>query len=291
VLGQLAAERPDFTVSLGDVFDLHGRGFNWAFDSQERADAAHLEARRALGTLADAGAVYQIVGNWEGESGCHPGPQRAFAILARKRHAPNPRPESSRFGGGADEDYFAWEWGDALFVALNVRGYTPTAHHLGSDGANEGKPEDFTLGKEQREYLERTLAASDQRWKLLLMHHVVGGNGGNPEDSAYGRGGGRAAHVGEQEWVHELCRKHGVQVIFYGHDHVFTDAEVDGVHYTLPGTTSAPWRFKTEETGYEKYWPDSGYGRVHVSPEKLRVEFVAREGAVLHSFEVTPRAE
>jgi predicted phosphodiesterase len=118
----------------------------------------------------------------------------------------------------------------------------------------------------------------------------VGGNGGNPDDSAYGRGGGRAAHVGEQAWVHELCRKHGVQVIFYGHDHVFTDQVVDGVHYTLPGTTSAPWRFKTEETGYEQFWIESGYARVRVTPERLKVEFVALGGNVLFAYEVAARS-
>lgn len=290
VLARVSAEAPDFAVSLGDVFDLHGRGFNWAFDSQALADSAHLEARNALGALADAGAIYQVVGNWEGESGCHAPEQRAFAIRARERHAANPRPDTSPLGGSPDEDYFAWEWGDALCVALNVRGYTPTSHHLGNDGVSEGRPEDFTLGPAQREYLERTLAGSDHPWKLLFVHHVVGGNGGNPDDSAYGRGGGRAARVGEQAWVHDLCLKHGVQVIFYGHDHVFTDQVVDGVHYTLAGTTSAPWRFKTEETGYEQYWPDSGFARVSVEPRRLLVEFVALEGRVLHSFEVSARA-
>jgi hypothetical protein len=286
VLLQLGGESPDFAVSLGDVFDLHGRGFNWAFDTQELADAAHLEARRELGALAEGGALYQVLGNWEGESGCHPAANRAFAIHARERHAVNPRPDTSPLGGGADEDYFAWEWGDALCVALNVRGYTPTPHHLGNDGVAEGKPDDFTLGEAQKAFLEKTLSASDHRWKMLFCHHVVGGNGGNPDDSAYGRGGGRAAHVGEQAWVHELCRKHHVQVIFYGHDHVFTDATVDGVHYTLPGTTSAPWRFKTEETGYEKFWPDSGYARVRVSPDRLKVEFVALGGNILNAYEV-----
>jgi len=90
--------------------------------------------------------------------------------------------------------------------------------------------------------------------------------------------------------VHELMRETGVQVLFYGHDHVFTDMVVDGIHYALPGTTSAPWRFDGSETGYEEYWSDSGHGRVSVTPERLRVEFVNLEGDVLHSFEVPPRS-
>jgi hypothetical protein len=286
---RMEGEKPDFTVSLGDVFDLHGRGFNWAFDSQELADAAHLEARRVLGGLVGCGALYQVLGNWEGESGCHPQPQREFAIRARQRHAPNPRPDTTRFGGSADEDYFAWEWGDLLCVALDVRGHTKAPHHLGNDGAAEGKADDYTLGEEQKAFLERTLAGSDHLYKAIFIHHTVGGNGGNPDDSCYGRGGGRAAHVGEQAWVHDLMVKHGAQLFFYGHDHVFTHMEVEGVHYALPGTTSAPWRFSAAETGYTTFWPDSGYARVSVAPQKLHVEFVNVLGKVLHDFDVAPR--
>ena len=121
-----------------------------------------------------------------------------------------------------------------------------------------------------------------------VSDNAAGGNGGDEENSAYGRGGGRAAGVGEQAWVHGLMRAHGVQVFFYGHDHVFTDMVVDGIHYTLPGTTSAPWRFDGSETGYETYWTDSGHGRVQVTPERLRVEFVNSEGEILHAFDVRP---
>lgn len=288
VFERINAARPDFAVSLGDVFDLHGRGFNWAFTSRELADAAHLEARRALALLHGSGALYQALGNWEGESGCHPPEQRALARDARLRHAVNPRPATSPLAGSPDEDYFAFEWGDLLGVVLNVRGYTPTAHHMDPSEANPGRADDFTLGKAQKEYLERTLAGSDHPYKSLFLHHVVGGNAGNPWDSSYGRGGGRAARVGEQAWVHELCLAHGVQAIFYGHDHVFTDLVVDGVHYTLPGTTSAPWRFSPAETGYEQSWPDSGFAKVEIAPERMRVELVTIAGEVLHSWEAPP---
>lgn len=290
VFAQMNGEGADFAVSLGDVFDLHGRAFNWAFASQGLADAAHLEARRAVALLHDAGALYQALGNWEGESGCHPDEQRAFARDARLRHALNPRPATSPLGGSIDEDYFAFAWGDLLGVVLNVRGYTRTAHHMDPSEPASGRPDDFTLGAEQKAFLEATLAHSDAPYKALFLHHVVGGNGGNPYDSSYGRGGGRAAQVGEQAWVHALCRQHGAKTIFYGHDHVFTDLEVDGIHYALPGTTSAPWRFGREETGYEQFWTESGYARVRVAPAALAVDFVSFGGTVLHSFSVTPNA-
>ena len=118
----------------------------------------------------------------------------------------------------------------------------------------------------------------------MFIHHTVGGNAGNDVDSAYGRGGGRAAYVGEQATIHDMLLRYGVQIFFYAHDHVFTDMVVDGIHYTLPGSAGAPWKFDSSETGYTSFWPDSGYGRVKVTAERVTVDFVAMGGSVLSSF-------
>ena len=67
--------------------------------------------------------------------------------------------------------------------------------------------------------------------------------------------------------VHDMMMRHGVQIFFYAHDHVFTDMVVDGIHYTLPGSAGAPWKFTAARPATRRYWPDSGYGRVTVSPD------------------------
>ena len=81
-----------------------------------------------------------------------------------------------------------------------------------------------------------------------------------------------------------MMRRYGVQVFFYAHDHVFTDMVVDGIHYMLPGSAGAPWKFVVSETGYTSYWPDSGYARVKVTADRVTVDFVAMGGSVLSSF-------
>ena len=101
---------------------------------------------------------------------------------------------------------------------------------------------------------------------------------------AYGRGGGQAAHIGEQDTIHQMMMQYGVQVFFYAHDHVFTDMVVDGIHYTLPGSAGAPWKFTTAETGYTHYFPDSGHARVVVSPDSVAVDFVAQGGRILDGY-------
>ncbi len=101
------------------------------------------------------------------------------------------------------------------------------------------------------------------------------------------RGGGRAARIGEQARVHELMLEHGVQAFFYGHDHVFTDMVVDGVHYTLPGSAGAPWKFTPEETGYDDFDERSGFALVHARPERLEVEMLDLAGRVFRSYSAT----
>jgi hypothetical protein len=88
-------------------------------------------------------------------------------------------------------------------------------------------------------------------------------------------------------------RRFGAQALFYGHDHVFTDMAVEGIHYVCVGSAGAPWKFGTEETGYGRFWTPSGFTWVEASAESLSVSFIgAGEGAaggqVLHSF-VIPR--
>jgi len=57
------------------------------------------------------------------------------------------------------------------------------------------------------------------------------------------------------------------------------------------GSAGAPWKFTTEETGYKKYWPESGYTWVDVNEDKVVVSFirpdkVKPEGEVLHQFQM-----
>ncbi|MEM7355733.1 MAG: metallophosphoesterase, partial [Acidobacteriota bacterium] len=215
----------DFIVCLGDMFHFF-RGFNDPFPTATTAEYAYLDLRAHFGQATAEAAFFAAVGNWEGESGWHPDTLRSHAQQARLKYLLNPE-------GSPNEDYFAWSWGDALFVVLNVSTYTPTRHIM--DPEDDGTATDWTLGDTQRAWLEATLRTSDAPIKLLFIHHAVGGHGGDEPNSAYGRGGGRAARVGEQARIHQLMLEHGVQIFFYGHDHVFTDQIVDGIHYTLPG--------------------------------------------------------
>jgi hypothetical protein len=281
VMPEVAASAPDLVLNLGDMLDTHQFGFNAPPPDSRWARLGYLNYRRLLGDVGAQAAHFPVIGNWDGESGCNTPDEIARSTSQRMLYAPGPSPTNYLEGGSANEDYYAFTWGDALFIILNVMTYTPTCHLLDT---YPGLPDDWTLGATQLAWLERTLAGASAKWRFLFIHHTVGGAAGNPTDSAYGRGGGQAAHVGEQATVHALMLQYGAQIFFYAHDHVFTDMVVDGIHYTLPGSAGAPWKFDESETGYTQYWADSGFARVAVSTESVQVDFMSVTGQRLDGF-------
>jgi 3',5'-cyclic AMP phosphodiesterase CpdA len=279
VSAQIGAAGPDFMVNLGDTLDFHEYGFNDPPPDGSITRLAYLNYRTLLAGATAHAAHFNVLGGWDSENGCDTPDEINRSRDQRLRYLPGPDPLTYPEGGSTFEDYYAFTWGDALFVMLNVFTYTPGCHLL---NLYPGLADDWTLGAAQLEWLRQTLAGATAKWRFLLIHHAVGGAAGNPIDSAYGRGGGQAAQVGEQAAVHQLMRDHGAQLFLYGHDHVFTDMVVDGIHYTLPGSAGAPWKFTTAETGYATYWPDSGWARVDVTPDKVSVRFINLDGKTLH---------
>jgi hypothetical protein len=152
-------------------------------------------------------------------------------------------------------------------------------------------PTKWTLGGAQLVWLQNTLENSDAKWKFVLGHHPVAGQANTLTATAYGRGGGRAAHIGEQETVHQLMIDNDVTAFFYGHDHTFFDMVVDGIHYLVPGCAGAEsllyfaGRSGYVETGLP-YYEVLGYTTVEVKTDKLIVTYKDQSGTVLDSFEI-----
>jgi 3',5'-cyclic AMP phosphodiesterase CpdA len=280
ISAEVAAASPDFVLNLGDMLDFHQFGFNAPPPSGQITRLAYQNYRWLLGDVAGQMSHFPVIGNWDGEAGSYPEETIAYSREQRQLYVPAPEPGTYPEGGGPGADYYAYTWGDALFIVLNVMSYTTAEHML----TEEEVPDDWTLGADQLAWFESTLEAASSKWRFVFIHHTVGGAAGDAANSNYGRGGGQAAYVGEQATVHALMQEHGVQVFFYGHDHVFYDMVVDGIHYSTPGSAGAPWKFTTEETGYETYWDESGWALVDVSSEAVHVQFIAMGGALLYEY-------
>ena len=287
VVRNVQRDRPDFVIALGDnVAWATSRDYPQVDDSGARF--AYTMYRRHMAPLSVSCPHFGLIGNWEGESGKVPAENAALVANVRRQFVPNPDHLTYPQGGSANEDYYAFDWGPALFVVLNVQSYSAPSGPRSSPMDDVALMEDWTLGAAQFSWLEGVLATFDHPFKFVCIHHPVGGNAATRFETLYGRGGPRAASVGEQRLVHEMMREFGVQIFFFGHDHVFLDEVVDGIHYALPGSCGAPWKFGPEVTGYGRYWPDSGHGRLTVRPERATVDFVNQAGQVIHQFTVEP---
>ena len=290
VSSSILARKPDLVMLLGDniqTFTSHGGPMT----EELFGPRLYSLVRQGLGFLPSSVPVFWVNGNWEGENGWHPERERRWARQARKAFIPGPDANTYPEGGSEEQDFYGFTWGDALFLVLNVTGYTPLDHGLENP---HSKADDWTLGERQKRWFSEQLSRSKAPWKFVFSHHTVGGKGGDDTNSRYGRGGGRAAKTGEQALIHQWMKQSGSQVFFYGHDHVFTDIEVDGIHYVCVGSAGAPWKFPESITGYSKYWTPSGYTWVNVSKDRLKISFVTPdpmipEGRVLHSFDVFPK--
>jgi hypothetical protein len=210
------------------------------------------------------------------------------------------------------QDYYAFEWGDAIFVMLDPYWF---GREPGRNGDNWAR----TLGREQYQWLQRTLQTSRAKFTFVFTHNLVGGETregrGGAEAAAFFEWGGRDLDGRESfaknrpDWaapIHQLLReRRGGVVVFHGHDHLYAQQEKDGIIYQLvpqPGHSRFDNTRSAEEYGYKSgvIQGASGMLRISVSPEKALVEYVRaypdsaendsrRTGAVTHRYTVAPR--
>ena len=89
---------------------------------------------------------------------------------------------------GMLEDYYAWEWGDALFVVIDPYWSSPVAVDTvfgqsgdAGNGARTTNKWEVTHGDDQYFWLKRTLEESRAKWKFVFAHHLLGGGRGAVE--------------------------------------------------------------------------------------------------------------
>jgi len=242
-LANQAKDKPDFMLSLGDIFgDDH---YPFTITTTE-IDALHKNYRPFLGAITHSIPFYVCLGNHEGEMDYYllknPGNNLAHhSTYYRKYYYPNPYPNSFYSGNntkepyGIDlpENYYAWTWGDALFVVMDVyRDQCDTSAKPGGWA--------WSLGKPQYDWLKATLEGSTAKHKLVFAHHVSGQGRGAIVQAKYYEWGGldknntntfSTKRPGWAKPIHQLFVDNGVDIFFQGHDHLFAHEIMDGVTY------------------------------------------------------------
>ncbi len=289
----VAKDRPDFFICIGDDFSVD----TLPVVNAKTVEGAYLKQLPYLGLFAHSTPLFLVNGNHEQAALCNlDGTADNVAVWAqncRNKYFPQPAPDSFYTGDiektehiGLLHDYYAFTWGDALFVVIDPYWHSKSpVDNVFSGDKKRRDLWDITLGDAQYKWLKETLEGSRAKFKFVFAHHVNGTSRGGIEKADYFEWGGNkeSGTQGFKEkrptWdlpIHQLMAKTGVTIFFQGHDHIFARQMKDGVTYqTLPDPANPNYVFNNRDA-YQSgdIFPGSGRVRVSVGPEKVCVEYV-----------------
>jgi hypothetical protein len=326
-LNNVVDDNPDFLIDLGDTFDMD------SVTTAAGAENSFFFQRQFFDLVGHSAGIYVMPGNHEQTEGWHRddyGSDPAdspptFAVNAFKKYYLNPIPDAFYSGNEETfsyiagdhllEDYYAWTWGDALFVVIDPYWYTENKPYTSTMGGGEaaggtGDRWDWTLGYQQYLWLTDVLENSGAAYKFIFAHHMVGGS------DDYVRGGAVPAHLVEWgghdedtgEWefdtqrpgwekpIHQLFIDTGVSAFFHGHDHQYAYEVRDGiVYHSLPaaGFSGSGFNIYHESDDYtERVLSSPGHLQVTVNPTETTVRYISSDstsnGTVRHTYTIEP---
>ncbi|MFM2135412.1 MAG: hypothetical protein RL021_812 [Bacteroidota bacterium] len=312
LLNQLE-DQPDFMIDLGDNVMTDKLKNSLNVITRDTIIYRTRLLRSYYERVNHSVPLFLTLGNHEGEAGWllngTPNNVAVWNTLERKKFYLNPSPDGFYTGDttnhpyvGRRENYYAWTWGDALFIVLDPYWYTspkPDSLH----GWN------WTLGFTQYEWLRTTLQQSQATYKFVFSHQLVGGDpdgrGGVEFADRYEWGGDNldgtpGFSVNRPGWykpIKELLEENRVTIFFHGHDHFFAKQDLDCLVYQecpQPGHINFNSANQAPVYGYfqGQILPNSGHLRVTVDSSGVRVDYVraykaADETATRHNKDIS----
>jgi hypothetical protein len=300
-LVNVLADAPDFHLDLGDTFMSEKHTAPLTATVQMAPDQATVDARYAyersyFGLVSHSTPLFLVNGNHEGELGwLADGTANNIAIWAtkaRQQYFLNPVPNAFYSGDSTEHPFvgkraswYAWNWGNALFIVLDPYWYTQTKSN--SDGWI------YTLGATQYRWLQEMLATSSAKFKFVFIHNLVGGLDGQMrggiEAAPFFEWGGKnldgtdGFSLKRPGWsmpIHQLLVSHGVTAVFHGHDHLYAKQELDGIVYqevpqpSAINSQSGPILATEYHYATGTILSSSGHLRVTVAPDLVTVQYV-----------------
>ena len=301
-LANIASQKPDFMIMLGDDFSIDPL-IDKGQANQTNVENIYATQRNWLSATCKTTSLFLVNGNHEQAAAyLLDGTKTNPAVLAgnaRLKYFPLPE-TNSFYTADAEEiefvgkarDYYSWTWGDALFITLDPYWHSKNAVDnvagVSADSAKgSGKANDLWtigIGDTQYAWFKKVLETSKAKYKFVFAHHVMGtGRGGVEVSTGYEWGGkdnkGKKTFAEMRpNWelpIHDLMAKHGVNIFFQGHDHIFVQQERDGIIYqSMPNPADPTFSMFNEGaylTGTKA--PNSGHVRVTVGPKSAKVEY------------------
>ncbi len=286
-LKNILSEKPDFLIDLGDIFMSEKQ----PVINQTVITDRHLLFRPYFNEVCSSVPLYLVLGNHEGELGwLLNGTANSIPVMTsntRKLYYPNPLPNTFYSGNtkeepfvGLRENYYAWEWGNALFIILDPFWYTVKKPDWG-----------WTLGQEQYNWFKNVITTSQAKFKFVFCHNLLGGKGsdarggteyagmfemgGNNLDNSWGFDSFRPNW---EKPIHTLMVENNATIFFHGHDHFYGKQEKDGIVYQeVPQPSNKNiTNISAIQYGYVDglFLPGRGYLLVTVSDANTKVEYI-----------------
>jgi hypothetical protein len=297
-LDSVSFYQPDFYFMMGDDFNID-RLLASNSATKENVEKSYLTQRHYLGNVGKNPPLFLVNGNHEQAARyLLNGTENNAAVQAgnaRKKFFPLPTP--GKFYTGDEEkvahvgllkDYYAFEWGNALFVVIDPYWHSEVVVDNQPVPTTEQRKKDpwgITLGTEQYQWFKKTLENSKAKFKFVFSHHVSGTGRGGVERAGLFEWGGKSQNG---EWmfeqyrpgwdlpIHQLMVKNKVTIFFQGHDHLYARQELDGVIYqSVPNPADdTHTAFNKEAYKSGTILPNSGFLHVTVKPKEVIVDYI-----------------
>ena len=290
-----AADKPDFYMTIGDDFSVDQ--LNPATITAAQVIERYTIQRPFLGIIGNCAPVFLENGNHEQAARYlldgTPNNVAVWAQNARNSLYSQPAPDGFYSGNteqinyiGLLRNYFAWTWGDALFVVIDPYWESSVCvDNPFNGGSKRSNLWDVTHGDAQYQWLKTSLEQSTAKFKFVFAHHVMGtGRGGIELANLYEWGGQNSNgtsgfSANRPNWpapIHQLMAANKVTIFFQGHDHIWARQQIDGVTYQTLSEPADPFYTLYNNDAYlsgDKL-PNTGYTRVTVSPSSVKVDYV-----------------
>lgn len=147
------------------------------------------------------------------------------------------------------QEYYRFKKGNASFYALNSN----------------------YMDKKQMEWLDEKLATDTSEWKIAYFHHPP-----------YSSGGKHGSDTKLREVVEPLFLKHGVNVVFTGHEHFYERIKPQkGIYYFISGSGGKLRKGDVKEGSpltAKAYDRDMSFMLIEVNGSQLHFQVISRTG-------------
>jgi len=316
----VAAAHPDFHITNGDDFSVQSVQNPYT----QAAVVARYPIQLPYFDQITTGALFLGTGNHEQTSLYNyllpdnvnnDNQVPIWAQNARNLYFPSPGPNDPITGtfytgnqtqlariNGNLRDYYAWTWGDALFMVIDPYWGSPAQvdSGLNDQAAKTSNSWLITQGNAQYQWMAQTLKNSTAKWKFVFVHHVLGTSRGGVEVVPYYEWGGlngtgtsgfaanrqpctvcdapASASYSWPETIEQLLEDTGVTVFFQAHDHLYVHQTYHTVTYQSVPNPADNTYYAFNADAYtqptQTLYPNAGFLKVTVQPTGVNVQYI-----------------